>query len=120
MTATHTSPARSQILDEFRELDEFEREKFLGQLSAIHRLELKTADGYFERSPEVCGGVPRVPGTRIPVWTLERMRQLGMSELDILQSLPALRAIDLSRAFAFAELNREEIELAVAENERDD
>src|SRR4051795_1420147 len=37
-------------------------------------------------TPEVCGGAPRIIRTRIPVWTLERMRQLGVTEADILLS----------------------------------
>ena len=33
-----------------------------------------------ESTPEVCGGDPRIAGTRIPVWTLEQYRRLGLTE----------------------------------------
>lgn len=70
-------------------------------------------------TPRVCGGVPRIIRTRIPVWTLERMRQLGLSEADILRSYPALRAVDLVQAWGYAETHRNEIERQIRENEED-
>jgi uncharacterized protein (DUF433 family) len=66
---------------------------------------------------DVCGGAARMIRTRVPVWSLERMRQLGVSEADILKSYPALRATDLVQAWAYAANHREEIERAIRENE---
>jgi len=71
-------------------------------------------------TPGVCGGAARLIRTRIPVWTIERMRQLGLSDLDILRSFPTLRAIDLVEASSYAACHREEIEKAIRENEEDD
>jgi uncharacterized protein (DUF433 family) len=68
-------------------------------------------------TPGVCGGAPRIIRTRIPVWTLERMRQLGVSEADILRSYPSLRAIDLVQAWSYVAAYREEIERQIRENE---
>src|SRR5687768_1385489 len=34
-------------------------------------------------TPGVCGGSARIIRTRIPVWTLAKMRELGVSEVDI-------------------------------------
>lgn len=68
-------------------------------------------------TPNVCGGAARLVRTRIPVWTLERMRQLGISEADILQSFPTLRAADLVQAWAYVSSHREEVEAAIRENE---
>ena len=68
-------------------------------------------------TPDVCGGEPRLIRTRIPVWSLERMRQLGVSESEILTNFPGLQRIDLVSAWAFAELYREAVERAILENE---
>ena len=68
-------------------------------------------------TPDVCGGSARIIRTRIPVWTLARMRDLGVSEADILRSYPALRAVDLVQAWAYVESNRAEIEREIRENE---
>ena len=54
-----------------------------------------------ESTPGVCGGDPRIAGTRIPVWTLEQYRRLGMTEAQILASYPGLRAADLVNAWAY-------------------
>ena len=51
----------------------------------------------------VCGGNPRIAGTRIPVATLLRCRALGFSEDRILESYPALSKTDLAAAWAFAD-----------------
>jgi uncharacterized protein (DUF433 family) len=68
-------------------------------------------------SPAVCGGAARLIRTRIPVWTLERMRQLGISESDILKSYPTLRAADLVQAWSYVDRHRDEIEKAIRDNE---
>jgi len=51
----------------------------------------------------VCGGNPRIAGTRIPVATLLRCRALGFSEERILESYLALSKADLAAAWAFAD-----------------
>jgi uncharacterized protein (DUF433 family) len=48
----------------------------------------------------VCGGSARIVRTRIPVWTLENYRRLGLSEGGILQAFPTLCAEDLVNAWA--------------------
>jgi len=68
-------------------------------------------------TPGVCGGAPRIIRTRIPVWTLERMRQLGVSEADILRSFPTLRAVDLVQAWVYVDTHRNQIEHQIRENE---
>ena len=70
-------------------------------------------------TPNVCGGSARLIRTRIPVWTLERMRQLGVSEADILRSYPTLRAADLVQAWSYVERHREEIEKSIRENDEE-
>ena len=71
------------------------------------------------KTPGVCGGDPRIIGTRIPVWILERMRQFNISESEILRSYPTLVAVDLVQAWAYADNHRAEIEVQIRENEED-
>jgi len=70
-----------------------------------------------ESRPGVCGGVPCIVRTRIPVWVLEQSRRLGISEADLLHSYPTLRAEDLTNAWAYVRSHRSEIELQICENE---
>ncbi|MBK9056201.1 MAG: DUF433 domain-containing protein [Chloroflexi bacterium] len=37
----------------------------------------------------ICGGAPRIAGTRIPVWTLVQYRQLGSSGRLLQPAYPA-------------------------------
>jgi uncharacterized protein (DUF433 family) len=67
--------------------------------------------------PRVCGGSPRVAGTRIPVRTLEEYRRLGATQEDLLRSYPSLRSEDLANAFSYADGHREEIDREILENE---
>lgn len=70
-----------------------------------------------ESTPGVCGGEPCIVRTRIPVWVLERARQLGVSEADLLRSYPTLRAEDVANAWAFVRAHATEIEQQIRSNE---
>lgn len=70
-----------------------------------------------ESTPGVCGGEPRIAGTRIPVWTLEQARRLGASEADLLRDYPGLRAADLVNAWTYVATHGEEIEAQICDNE---
>lgn len=70
-----------------------------------------------EKTPNVCGGEPRIVRTRIPVWVLEQFRRQGLSESELLRSYPTLRAEDLVHAWAYVDLHREEIDRQIRENE---
>ena len=67
--------------------------------------------------PSVCGGDPCIARTRIPVWLLERYRRLGVTERDLLDSYPSLRAEDLANAWAFARIHAAEIDSQIQANE---
>ena len=71
-----------------------------------------------ESHPDVCGGEPCIADTRIPVWVLEQSRRLGVNEADLLRSYPALRADDLSNAWAYVRARTDEIEAQIIENEQ--
>jgi uncharacterized protein (DUF433 family) len=70
-----------------------------------------------ESKPGVCGGVPCIVRTRIPVWTLVQMRFYGTSEAQILESFPSLRAEDLANAWAYYRSHSIEIDKQIQENE---
>jgi uncharacterized protein (DUF433 family) len=70
-----------------------------------------------ESTPGVCGGDPRIAGTRIPVWTLEQYRRRGMTEAQLLASYPGLRAADLVNAWAYVAAHPDEIDELIRENE---
>lgn len=70
-----------------------------------------------ESTPGVCGGVPCIVRTRIPVWVLEQYRQQGASEAELLRAYPTIRAEDLVNAWAYVRTHRDEIEQQIQENE---
>lgn len=115
-------PQVEELALRIAELDLAEREQLMKALES--RGLTRTATGGEESAlvvstPDVCGGSARLAGTRIPVWTLVRMRQLGMSEADILRSYPSLRALDLVRAWSHADNHQDEIERDIRENEEE-
>ena len=85
----------------------------------LQRVALDFRGGFpgIERTPGVCGGEPCIIRTRIPVWVLERARQLGTSEADLLGAYPTLRAQDVVHAWAYVDAHRDEIEEQIRENE---
>lgn len=72
-----------------------------------------------EATPGVCGGDPRIAGTRIPVWVLDHYRRLGMTDAEILANYPTLRAADLVNAWAYVDAHAVEVEVEgqIRENE---
>jgi type III restriction enzyme len=67
----------------------------------------------------VCGGGARVRDTRIPVWTLVRCAQLGMSEDEITRSYPGLSPLDIKAASAYYAEHGPEIDGDIRSNEED-
>lgn len=117
----------SEILEEISELGPVEREELMFAILEEMPPFLPLVPRWFYAprypsivaTPGVCGGAARLIRTRIPVWTLERMRQLGLSEVEILRSFPSLRAIDLVEAWSYAARHRDEIEKMIRENEEE-
>lgn len=72
-----------------------------------------------ENRPDVCGGVPCVVRTRIPVWLLVKARLTGMKDADLLNCYPVLRAEDLTDSWAYYGAHKNEIEKQIQENEAD-
>jgi uncharacterized protein (DUF433 family) len=63
-----------------------------------------------EKTEGVCGGSARIRQTRIPVWSLENSRRIGVTEAELLQNFPNLTAQDLANAWAYVLSHREEID----------
>ena len=70
-----------------------------------------------EKTKGVCGGDARIAGTRIPVWQLVAMRDLGATEAELLRDFPGLRPEDLRNAWSYAEAHRAEIQAEIHDNE---
>ena len=73
-----------------------------------------------EKNVNVMGGAACILNTRIPVWMLYRARDQGVSEADLLKNYPGLSAEDLVNAWDYAVMNRDEIELQILQNDRED
>lgn len=61
-----------------------------------------------ESNPDICGGRPRVKGTRLTVEFLLGLKAAGWSEAQILEGYPQLCDDDLRAVFAFAQALLEE------------
>ena len=92
------------------------RDSFLSILKLKGALSVGYYSGISIR-PDVCGGEPCIIGTRIPVWLLERARQSGMSDKEILDEYGTLNADDLANAWAYVSANASDIDRQIVGNE---
>lgn len=83
-------------------------------------LSSQTSEPGIRCTPGVCGGDPCIRRTRIPVWLLVELRQLGGSDEHILGGYPTLTQHDLDNAWAYYELHRAEIDQQIASQESED
>lgn len=58
---------------------------------------------HIETNPEICGGRPRVKGTRLTVEFLLGLKVAGWTEAQIIENYPHLKADNLCAVFAFAQ-----------------
>lgn len=70
-----------------------------------------------DKTPGVCGGDACIRHTRIPIWALVQLRQLGTDEADLLRTYPTLTADDLVNAWSYYQSHTEEIDQQIADNE---
>ena len=104
-----------------------ELEKFVSKLNPTEKVQLlrlivqDMGDDIpgIEINPEICGGDACIVRTRIPVWVLIRSKQLGSSDVDLLKAYPNLRSDDLTNAWAYYRMHRDEIERQIQLNEED-
>lgn len=69
------------------------------------------------KDEEICGGEARFAGTRIPIWIIAKMRQLGCSDEEIIAAYPKLSLGHLNFATQYIAENREEIRRAAKIND---
>ena len=87
-------------------------------LQKIGREPFEVPDPFVQKTPGVCGGDACIRKTRIPVWTLVQMHQLGLTDAEIGRSFSEpLSASDLGAAWAYFAVNAREIEDAIRDNE---
>ena len=70
------------------------------------------------KTPGVCGGSACVRDTRIAVWMLWRLKELGRTEPQLLDDYPDLTAGDLAAAWDYARQRPDEIRDAIARQGR--
>ena len=78
---------------------------------------MSTATDRITKIPNVCGGDACIRGTRITIWGLVNQRRLGAADADIIHAVPGLTPADLQAAWDYADAHKEEIALAIKENE---
>lgn len=79
---------------------------------------LRTGESWIEKNPGVIGGDACVRRTRIAVWMLVEARRLGFSDEELRdRHVVLLTQADLDAAWAYYDMNREEIDQAIRENE---
>ena len=94
-------------------LTKAEKAQFIHWVSA----ELAGVFPGIEKTPGVCGGDACIIRTRIPVWLLVNWKKLGLSDQQLLEDYPSLRAQDLENAWAYYHEHCAEIEANIRENE---
>jgi uncharacterized protein (DUF433 family) len=102
-----------QINPQISRLSRAEKAELLQRLAK----EVGNAWAGIENTAGVSGGEACIVRTRIPVWTLENYRRMGMTEAAILENFPSLRAADLVNAWAYADAHADEMERLIRANE---
>ena len=78
---------------------------------------IQTLQHPIHKTPGICGGAARIRDTRIPVWTIVAYQQEGAPDSELLYNYPGLTLQDIQAVANYYELNRDEIDRAIAENE---
>jgi uncharacterized protein (DUF433 family) len=82
-------------------------------------LQIMLRDRAIESTPGICGGHPRLRGTRIPVWTLVSLQQQGADQAELLRNFPSLTPEHLQQVWDYYNRHREEIDQAIASHQED-
>lgn len=73
---------------------------------------------HIDIDPAICGGQPRIAGTRIRVWDIHIFRELhGMSPDEIVEDFPQLTLADVYSALSYYWDHRDEIETQARANQ---
>jgi uncharacterized protein (DUF433 family) len=69
------------------------------------------------KTPGVVGGDACIRRTRIPVWLLVSLRELGADDAKLLEAYPTLTPADLAEAWKYHAAHPDEIARAIQEQE---
>jgi len=69
-----------------------------------------TLNAMLARTADVCGGLPRIDGTRITVHRLATLYKQGQSPEEMVQTYPQLSLAQVYSTLAYYHANRAEIE----------
>jgi uncharacterized protein (DUF433 family) len=78
--------------------------------------DLRTEYPHVVRRPGVVGGRPRIEGTRIPVWQIGNLWNLGETAAELLEAYTRLTPAALHSALAYYFDHRDEIDAEVDGN----
>lgn len=70
-------------------------------------------------TPGICGGQPRIAGTRIPLWTLAAYWSQKVSDSELLRFFPHLDAGQIKAAQDYYLVHQREIDEAAREQASD-
>jgi len=73
--------------------------------------------GHIEASPDMCGGKPRIAGTRIRVQDIVAWTELGRSPDEIVDGYPHITLGDVHAALAYYHDHQEEIDRHIREDD---
>jgi uncharacterized protein (DUF433 family) len=104
----------SEIMADLHDLSDTDRKRLLAALMAELGDQLPQL---VTHTSGVCGGEAHLVRTRIPVWTLERMRSFGLDDQAILEAYPSLTPADLRAAQLYTDTHRTEIDRAIRDND---
>ena len=74
-------------------------------------------ESMIESTPGICGGRPRLAGTRVPVHRIARYHSLGYSPEEMLGLLNSLSLSQIYAALTYALVNPEEIQEALRQED---
>lgn len=72
------------------------------------------------KTPGVAGGCACIRNTRIAVWTLISLANQGADDAELARDFPGLTSFDFWTAKIYYQMNRMEIDMLIAENDRED
>ena len=78
--------------------------------------DVKTEYPHIVRRPGVVGGRPRIEGTRLPVWQIANLWQMGENVADLLEAYPHLNPAALHSALAYYWDHKDEVDAEIEEN----
>lgn len=79
--------------------------RFVVEETVSHFDEMVAVQAWAERNPEILGGMPVVPGTRIPIYDIAASVAAGMPLTQIREGFPTLTDEDIARAVVYAKTN---------------